>query len=114
MAEAFDRVLACVEARRDDAVELLQELVRVNSVNPEFAGVRREDVIGGETRANEILRERYEHAGLETHWVAPDPERRSGRRRSARQRRLARSGGTGPGAAGRRRRPAWSCRTGVR
>ena len=77
MAEACDRVLACVEARRDDAVELLQELVRVNSVNPEFAGVRREDVIGGETRANEILRERYEQAGLETHWVAPDPERRN-------------------------------------
>ena len=77
MADALDRVLACVEARREDAVELLQELVRVNSVNPEFAGVRREDVIGGETRANEILRERYEQAGLETHWVAPDPERRN-------------------------------------
>ncbi len=77
MPDALDRVLACVEARREDAVELLQELVRVNSVNPEFAGVRREDVIGGETRANEILRERYEQAGLETHWVAPDPERRN-------------------------------------
>ena len=77
MADALDRVLACIDARREDAVELLQELVRVNSVNPEFAGVRREDVIGGETRANEILRERYEQAGLETHWVAPDPERRN-------------------------------------
>ena len=49
----------------------------MNSVNPEFAGVRREDVIGGETRVNEILRERYEQAGLETHWVAPDPERQN-------------------------------------
>lgn len=77
MADVLERVLACVDARREDAVELLQELVRVNSVNPEFAGVRREDVIGGETRANEILRERYEQAGLETHWVAPDPERRN-------------------------------------
>jgi len=77
MTDALDHVLACVEARREDVVELLQELVRVNSVNPEFAGVRREDVIGGETRANEILRERYEQAGLETHWVAPDPERRN-------------------------------------
>ena len=77
MADVLDRVLACIDARREDAVELLQELVRVNSVNPEFAGVRREDVIGGETRANEILRERYEQAGLETHWVAPDPERRN-------------------------------------
>ena len=77
MADVLDRVLACIDARREDAVELLQELVRVNSVNPAFAGVRREDVIGGETRANEILRERYEQAGLEIHWVAPDPERRN-------------------------------------
>ncbi len=77
MANVLNRVLECVEARRDDAVELLQELVRVNSVNPDFVGVRREDVIGGETRANEILCERYEQAGLETHWVAPDPERRN-------------------------------------
>jgi acetylornithine deacetylase len=58
-------------------VELLSELVRTNSVNPAFAGVRRQDVIGGESRCNEILRERYEQAGLETHWVAEDPERRN-------------------------------------
>jgi acetylornithine deacetylase len=70
-------VLGAVEARRDDAVALLSELVAVNSVNPAFAGVRREDVIGGETRANEVLRGRYEAAGLETEWVAEDPERRN-------------------------------------
>ena len=40
MADVLDRVLACIDARREDAVELLQELVRVNSVNPAFAGVR--------------------------------------------------------------------------
>ena len=77
MLNLVDRVLACVDARHADAVELLQDLVRVNSVNPEFVGVRRDDVIGGETRANEVLRERYEQAGLEIHWVAPDPERRN-------------------------------------
>jgi acetylornithine deacetylase/succinyl-diaminopimelate desuccinylase-like protein len=74
---AADPVLARIDALRDDAVELLAELVRTNSVNPAFAGVRRADVIGGETRANEILAERYEHAGLETHWVAPDAERKN-------------------------------------
>ena len=77
MADVLERVLGRVEARRDDAVELLADLVRVNSVNPAFPGVRREDVIGGETRANEVLRERYEQAGLETHRVAPDPERQN-------------------------------------
>lgn len=71
------RVLARVDALRDDAVALLAELVATRSVNPAFAGVRREEVVGGETRCNEILRERYEQAGLETHWVAEDPERRN-------------------------------------
>lgn len=77
MEEGLKEILAGIDARRGDAVELLADLVRVNSVNPAFAGVRREDVIGGETRANEILHERYEGAGLETHWVAPDPERKN-------------------------------------
>jgi acetylornithine deacetylase len=70
-------IFARIDTLSDDAVALLQELVRTNSVNPAFAGVRREEVIGGETRANEILCERYEQAGLETHWVAEDPERRN-------------------------------------
>jgi len=77
METVLERVWARVEARRQEAVELLCDLVRVNSVNPAFAGVRREEVIGGETRANEILRERYEQAGLEVHWVAPDPQRKN-------------------------------------
>ena len=73
----LQRVLARLDERRDDAADLLAALVAVNSVNPAFAGVQRADVIGGETRVNELLRERYEQAGLETHWVAPDPERRN-------------------------------------
>jgi len=73
----MEGVLTRIDGLSADAVALLQELVRTNSVNPAFAGVRREDVIGGETRVNEILRERYEQAGLETHWVAEDPERRN-------------------------------------
>jgi acetylornithine deacetylase/succinyl-diaminopimelate desuccinylase-like protein len=72
-----DRLARRIDALRDDAVELLVDLVRVDSTNPSFAGVARAAVIGGETRCNEILRERYEQAGLETHWVAPDPERKN-------------------------------------
>jgi acetylornithine deacetylase/succinyl-diaminopimelate desuccinylase-like protein len=77
MAEERERLFARIDALRDDSVALIQELVRVNSTTPTLPGVRREDVIGGETRCNEILRERYEQAGLETHWVAEDPERRN-------------------------------------
>jgi len=73
----IERLHARIDALRDDAVELLAELVRVDSTNPSFTGVDRASVIGGETRCNEILGERYEQAGLETHWVAPDPERKN-------------------------------------
>jgi acetylornithine deacetylase len=75
--ELRQRVLERVDSLRDDAVALLEELVRIDSTNPSFAGVDRAAVIGGETRCNEVLRERYEQAGLETHWVAPDPERKN-------------------------------------
>jgi acetylornithine deacetylase len=75
--EPRDRVFARIEALHGDTVELIQELVRVDSTTPTLPGVRREDVIGGETRCNEILKERYEQAGLETHWVAEDEERRN-------------------------------------
>ena len=42
-------------------------------MNPNYPGISREEHIGGETRINEILAERYTQAGLETHWVAEDP-----------------------------------------
>jgi acetylornithine deacetylase len=77
VTDLSERLFARIEALRADGVELLQELVRIDSTTPTLPGVVREDVIGGETRCNELLRERYERAGLETHWVAEDPERRN-------------------------------------
>jgi len=76
-AELRHAVLGRVDERLDDAVALARELVAIDSTNPSFAGVERSAVLGGETRCNEVLRERYEAAGLETHWVAADPERRN-------------------------------------
>ena len=72
-----ERLGARIDALRDDVVELLQELVRVDSTTPTLPGVVREQVIGGETRVNELLEPRYRSAGLETHWVAEDHERRN-------------------------------------
>ena len=77
MASLHERLFSRIDARHDETVSLIQELVRVNSITPTLPGVARADVVGGETRVNEILRERYEQAGLETHWVAEDPERRN-------------------------------------
>ena len=72
-----ERVLLRIDELRAEAVGLLAELVAIDSTNPTFTGVQRADVIGGETRCNEVLRERYADAGLETHWIAEDPERRN-------------------------------------
>ncbi len=77
MSEALERIRSAIDARRDEAIELLHELVRTRSVNPNYPGISREEHIGGETRINEILAERYAQAGLETHWVAEDPERQN-------------------------------------
>jgi acetylornithine deacetylase len=73
----YDRVVDSIDALRDDGVKLLQGLVRINSVNPSFPGVNRALVIGGESLCNEFLHSYYERAGLETHWVSEDPERRN-------------------------------------
>jgi acetylornithine deacetylase len=70
-----ERLWARIDALRDEAVSLLQALVRVDSTTPTLPGVRREDVIGGESAVNDLLEPFYRRAGLETHRVAPDPER---------------------------------------
>ncbi len=74
---AHERVLSRIDALHEETVALLQELVAVNSTTPTLPGVERARVIGGETRVNEILEPHYRRAGLETHWVAEDPERRN-------------------------------------
>ena len=77
MPDALERVWTAIDARRGEAVELLQELVRTRSVNPNYPGISRDEHIGGETRVNEILQVLYADAGLDTHWVAEDHERRN-------------------------------------
>jgi acetylornithine deacetylase len=71
----LERVLAAIEARRGEALDLLRELVAIVSVNPSYPGVDRAAYVGGESRCNDLLAERYRRAGLETHRVAVDPER---------------------------------------
>jgi acetylornithine deacetylase/succinyl-diaminopimelate desuccinylase-like protein len=66
-----------VDALRSDAIELLAELVAIDSTNPSFPGADRTRVLGGETRCNEVLWQRYEQAGLELSWIARDPERKN-------------------------------------
>ncbi len=77
MVDARDRVLARVEALRDGR---RRAAPGARPRRLDDADVRPASTRGRDRRRdprNEILRERYEQAGLETHWVADDPERRN-------------------------------------
>lgn len=75
MGGAREAVLERIDALASETVALTQEMVRIDSRNPSLPGVERAEVIGGETRVNDLLEERYRAAGLETSRVAEDPER---------------------------------------
>ena len=70
-------VLSAVDARRGEAVQLLEQLVSIKSINPAFPGVDREGLIGGETACNKALEPFFADAGFETHWVAEDAQRQN-------------------------------------
>lgn len=69
------RVRAAVEARREEAFGLLEQLVAIDSTNPDFPGIERAGVIGGEAQCAELLAERFGALGLDCELVAPDPQR---------------------------------------
>lgn len=69
------RVRAAVDAAFDDAVELLEALVAIDSTNPSFPGIDATAAAGGEARCVALLEERYAALGLRTERVAPDPQR---------------------------------------
>lgn len=75
----MDRLGSAVLERIDElasaATDLVQALVRIDSRNPSLPGVVRSDVIGGETRVNDLLEGAYRGAGLAVTRVATDPER---------------------------------------
>jgi len=71
----LERVCSAIDARREEALDLLRELVATRSVNPNYPGISREEHLGGETLVNDILEARYREAGLETARVADDPQR---------------------------------------
>jgi acetylornithine deacetylase len=75
MSDLRSTVLRRVEELAPDTIALTQALVRIDSRNPTLPGVISEEVIGGETRANDVLAESYRAAGLTISRVAQDPRR---------------------------------------
>lgn len=77
LSEAKALVLKQVDQMRDEILDLVSEVVRIPSVNPNFPGVRYEEHVGGETRVNRVLEQHMRAAGMETHWVEGAPERQN-------------------------------------
>ena len=75
MAGAREAVLRRIDELAGETVELTREMVRIDSRNPTLPGVDPDAALGGETRVNDLLEERYRAAGLTTERVAADPAR---------------------------------------
>ncbi len=58
-------VVRIIDSMEDEIVQTVSDLVQIRSVNPGYPGVDYEEEIGGETRANTYLKQKYEQLGLE-------------------------------------------------
>jgi acetylornithine deacetylase len=54
---------AQIDAMRDDILATLSKTVQTPSITPKYPGLNYDELVGGETRANETLRPTYEAAG---------------------------------------------------
>jgi len=73
--EIFARLDDAIDRLGSGAERLLERLVAINSVNPNFPGIVRADVIGGESACSRLIGQYLAQFGFQTYEVAPDPER---------------------------------------
>ena len=65
MNEAIKRAFEAIDQMKDEIVETISQVVQVPSVNPKCPGVVSEEVLGGETQANQRIAELYRTIGCE-------------------------------------------------
>ena len=58
-----------VEKMEEEIIDLTSRLIEISSVNPDYPGGNREELLGGESKVNECLAEEMERCGYENHWV---------------------------------------------
>jgi len=63
------RIFATVDSMHDEIVDLASVLIGINSVNPDYPGGNREELLGGESKLNECLAMEMETVGYKNHWV---------------------------------------------
>jgi formylaminopyrimidine deformylase len=64
--EVKHNILSAVDGLQDELVKLVSDIVQIPSMNPTYTGLKKEDVIGGETKVNTFLKGVMDGIGLDT------------------------------------------------
>ncbi len=75
MDELKQKVLDKIDSMQDDMTGTLAELVQIPSISPNYPGLNKEEVLGGETRCNEALSKHYAAIGCEVDLWEEQPQR---------------------------------------
>ena len=75
MAADASKVLQIVDDMSQEIVDGVSRVVQVPSVNPKYPGVESDEVLGGESEANELIAGLYEQVGAEVDKWAEEPKR---------------------------------------
>ena len=70
-----ERVLAAVDARRDEIAQTLSQVIQIESVNPKYPGQVYDEVVGREGDASKVMAQIYRSIGAEVDVFAVEPGR---------------------------------------
>ena len=70
-----ETVLETIDNMKNQIIQAVSDLVKIQSVNPSYLGVKVEDVIGGEMRNNEVLRRKLNEMNFHTEMWEVIPKR---------------------------------------
>lgn len=73
--ELSESVVKRIDELRNDAAVLLQNLIRIPSINPSYPGVKYEEEVGGEKKCNEYLADFFSKIGLKADLWEEEKER---------------------------------------
>ncbi len=74
-AQLRERVVAAVNARRDEIANTLSQAIQIESVNPKYPGQEYETVVGREGDVSKFMADKYRAAGAEVDLFAVEPGR---------------------------------------
>ena len=61
--DSIEKVLNNIDSMKDEIIQSVSNLVKIPSVNPKYPGVNSDNVIGGESDANELVANIYSSLG---------------------------------------------------